>query len=139
VGAHANEEGEKGHDAKPSSHLGQVIGTGPLDAEEAILLLTAIADAFREIAAFEGCIDILPVSIWVRYPEHLTLATLHKAIVDNEPGVEKLSSWIDEPENKAFKGWIRCEKRLSHQSVRWMAMIFLNRAVVIIDTKWREE
>jgi len=97
VGAHANEEGEKGHEAKPSGHLGQVTRTSPLDAEEAILFLTTIADAFREIAAFEGRIDVLPTALWVRYPEHLTLATLHKTIADSVLGVEKLSSWVDKP------------------------------------------
>lgn len=100
VGAHANEEGEKGHDAKANSHVGQVTRTSPLDAEEAILLLTAIADALGEIAAFEGRIDLLPIAIWVGYPEHLTLAALHKAIADDVLGVEKLSSGIDEPENQ---------------------------------------
>jgi hypothetical protein len=113
VGAHANEEGEKGHDTKANGHLGQVTRTSPLDAEEAILPLTAIANAFGEIAAFEGRIDLLPVAIWVRYPEHLTLAALHQAIADNVLGVEKLSSWIDEPDMKGFKRWIRCKtKRL---------------------------
>jgi hypothetical protein len=77
--------------------VGQVTRTSPLDAEEAILLLTAIADALGEIAAFEGRIDLLPIAIWVGYPEHLTLAALHKAIADNVLGVEKLSSGIDEP------------------------------------------
>ena len=77
MGAHANEEGEEGHDAKANSHVGQVTRTGPLDAEEAILLLTAIANALGEIAAFEGRKNLLPIAIWVRYPEHLTLATLH--------------------------------------------------------------
>ena len=104
MSAHANEEGEEGHDAKANSHMGQVIRTGPLDAEEAILLLTAIANAFGEIAAFEVRIDILPIAIWVGYPEHLTLATFHKAIADDVLGVEKLSSWVDEPEIKGFEG-----------------------------------
>ncbi len=102
MGAHANEEGEKGHDAKANSHQGQVTRTSPLDAEEAILLLTAIADAFGEIAAFEVRVDVLPIAIGVGYPEHLTLATLHKAIADDVLGVEKLSSWVDEPEIKGF-------------------------------------
>jgi hypothetical protein len=92
--------------------MGQVIRTGPLDTEVAILLLTTIADAFGEIAAFEARVDLLPIAIWVRYPEHLTLATLHKAIVDNELGVEKLSSRIDEPGIKGFKRWMRCKKWL---------------------------
>ena len=112
MGAHANEEGEKGHDTKAYSHMGQVTRTSPLDAEVAILLLTAIANAFGEIAAFEGRKDILPIAIWVGYTEHLTLATFHEAIVDNVLGVEKLSSRIDEPEIKGFKRWMRCKKRL---------------------------
>lgn len=103
MGAHANEEGEKGHDAEANGHMGQVTRTGPLDAEEAILLLTAIAHAFGEIAALEGRMDLLPFALWVGYPEHLTLATLHKAIVDDVLGVEKLSSRIDQPEIKALK------------------------------------
>lgn len=111
MGAHANEEGEKGHDAKAHSHMGQVTRTGPLDAEVAILLLTTIADAFGEIAAFEARVDLLPITIWVRYPEHLTLAALHEAIVDDELGAEKLSSRIDEPRIiKGFKKWMRCKK-----------------------------
>jgi hypothetical protein len=111
VGAHANEEGEKGHDAKADGHMGQVTRSGPLDAEEAILLLTAIANALGEIAAFEDRMDLLPIAIWVGYPEHLTLATLHEAIVDDVLGVENLSSWIDEPGIKeGFKRWIRCKK-----------------------------
>jgi hypothetical protein len=122
VGAHANEEGEKGHGAKANSYLGQVTRTSPLDAEEAILLLTAIANTFGEIAAFEGRKDILPIAIWVGYPEHLTLATVHQAIVDNVLGVEKLSSWIDEPEMKGFKRRIRCKKKtvgVTNRCVGW--------------------
>jgi len=68
VGAHANEEGEEGHDTKAKGHMGQVTRTSPLDAEEAILLLTAIANALREIAAFEGRKDLLPIAVWVGYP-----------------------------------------------------------------------
>ena len=90
--------------------MGQVTHASPLDAEEAILLLTAIANALGEIAAFEGRKDLLPIAIWVGYPEHLTLATFHKTIVDNVLGVEKLSSWIDEPEIKGFERRIRCKK-----------------------------
>lgn len=135
VGAHADEEGEKGHDAKANGHEGQVTRTSPGDAEEAILLLTAITNALGEITAFEGREDLLPIAIWVGYPEHLTLATFHEAIADNVLGVEKLSSWVDEPGIKSFKRWIRCKSWLGlYQSVRWMARIFLNRAVVVIDT-----
>ena len=100
VGAHANEEGEKGHDAKAHGHVGQVTCTSPLDAEEAILLLTAIANAFGEIATFEGRIDFLPIAIAIGYPDHLTLATLHEAIADNILGVKKLSPRIDKPEDQ---------------------------------------
>jgi hypothetical protein len=110
VGAHANEEGEKGHDAKAYSQMGQVTRTSPLDAKVAILLVTTIAYAFGEIAAFEARVDLLPTAVRVRDLEHLTLATLHEAIVDDELGVEKLSSRINEPGIKGFKRRMRCKK-----------------------------
>jgi hypothetical protein len=63
VGANANEEGEESHGAKANSQLGQITGASPLNAKKAILLLTAIADALGEIAAFEGRIHKLPIAI----------------------------------------------------------------------------
>lgn len=139
MGTDANEEREESHDAKANSHVGQVIRAGPLYAKMAILLLTAVADALGEIAAFEGRVDVLPISIWVGYPHHLTLATAHKAIVDNEPGVEELSSRIDEPEIRGFIRWSRLSKKtMGYQSVREIARMFLNGVVVVIDATWRE-
>ena len=63
MGADANEESKECHRAKANSQLGQIMGASPLDAKEAILLLTAIADALGEIAAFEVRVHKLPIAI----------------------------------------------------------------------------
>lgn len=91
MGAHANEKSKEGNNAKADGQLAQVARAGPFDAKQAILLLTAVADALGEVTAFEVRVDVLPITRWVGYLQHLALAAFREAIMDNDPAIQDLS------------------------------------------------
>ena len=97
MGAHADKEREEGHGAESDGEQGQVPRAGPLDAEQAVLLLAAVTDAFGKVAALERRIDVLPIARAVRDLDYLALATFHEAIFDDVSGVQELSPRVYEP------------------------------------------
>ena len=97
MGAHSNEEGEKGKDPKADRQLGRISRASPLCAKQAVLFITVIAVTFGEVATFEVGIHVVPTTRCVRDPQNLARATLEKAITNYGPAVEQFSPIIYEP------------------------------------------
>jgi len=97
VGAHSNEEGEKGKDPKADRQLGRISRASPLCAKQAVLLVTVIAVTFGEVATFEVGIHVMPTTRCVGDPQNLAVTALEKAITNYSPAVEQLAPIIYEP------------------------------------------
>jgi len=97
VGAHADKDGEEGHEAESDGEMGQVSRAGPLDTKKAVLLLAPVANTLGEVTTLEVGVHGLPIARPVWYPQHLAFTPFHEAIFSDGSAVQKLSPIVQEP------------------------------------------